>query len=137
MHHDDQQRRGRGVRLAAVATALLGLPLVVGCADKREQPRALTGAEAIAGKAVIERVGCAACHRIPRVAWPQGTVGGSLDGFADRSMIAGRFPNQPETLTVWVRSAPSMSASTGMPAMPITSEEARDVAAYLYTLNHD
>ena len=113
------------------------LALLAACADKREQPRALTGADARAGLATIERVGCAACHRIPGVDWPQGTVGGSLDGFADRSMIAGRFPNQPDILAVWIRNAPSMSATTGMPAMPITPAEARDVAAYLYTLKDD
>ncbi len=113
------------------------LACMTACADKREQPRDLTGANAAAGLAVIERVGCAACHRIPGVDWPSGTVGGSLGGFADRSMIAGRFPNQPQTLAVWVRDAPSMSPATGMPAMPITPAEARDVAAYLYTLEDD
>lgn len=113
------------------------LVLLAACADKRQQPRAITGADAAAGLAVIQRQGCAACHQIPGVNWPQGTVGGSLDGFADRSMIAGRFPNQPETLATWVRNAPSMSPTTGMPAMPLTSAEARDVAAYLYTLEHD
>jgi sulfur-oxidizing protein SoxX len=107
------------------------------CADKREQPRELTGADAAAGLAVIERVGCAACHRIPGVDWPTGAVGGSLAGFADRSMIAGRFPNQPQALAVWVRNAPSMDPSTAMPAMPISPAEARDVAAYLYTLEDD
>lgn len=113
------------------------LVLLAACADKRQQPRDITGADASAGLAVIERLGCAACHQIPGVDWPQGTVGGSLNGFADRSMIAGRFPNQPDTLATWVRNAPSMSATTGMPAMPMTSAEARDVAAYLYTLEHD
>ena len=119
---------------------LLMVPIIVllaACADKRQQPRDITGADAAAGLAVIERLGCAACHQIPGVDWPQGTVGGSLNGFADRSMIAGRFPNQPDTLATWVRNAPSMSATTGMPAMPMTSAEARDVAAYLYTLEHD
>lgn len=116
------------------------VPVLAGmaaCADKREQPRDLTGADADAGLAVIKRVGCAACHRIPGVDWPNGTVGGSLDGFSDRSMIAGRLPNQPRTLAIWVRDAPSMAPTTGMPAMPITPTEARDVAAYLYTLEDD
>ena len=122
------------------SSLLLMVPILVllaACADKRQQPRDITGADAAAGLAVIERLGCAACHQIPGVDWPQGTVGGSLDGFADRSMIAGQFPNQPDTLANWVRNAPSMSATTGMPAMPLTSAEARDVAAYLYTLDHD
>ncbi len=113
------------------------LAVLAACADKREQPRDLTGADAAAGLVVIERVGCAACHRIPGVDWPSGTVGGSLYGFADRSMIAGRFPNQPQALAVWVRNAPSMVPATGMTAMPITPAEAREVAAYLYTLEDD
>lgn len=118
--------------LLAIVLAYLGA-----CSDKREQPRALSGADAQAGLAVIERVGCAACHDIPGVDWPKGTVGGSLEGFADRSMIAGRLPNQPRTLAAWVRDAPSLAPTTGMPAMPITPSEARDVAAYLYTLEND
>lgn len=128
-----EPRRTTSALLLMVATPVL----LSACADKRQQPRDITGADAAAGLAVIERLGCAACHQIPGVDWPQGTVGGSLDGFADRSMIAGQFPNQPETLATWVRNAPSMSPKTGMPAMPMTSAEARDVAAYLYTLEHD
>lgn len=113
------------------------LVLLAACSDKRQQPRDVTSADAVVGLAVIERLGCAACHQIPGVNWPKGTVGGSLDGFADRSMIAGRFPNQPETLSSWLTNAPSMTPTTGMPAMPMTSAEARDVAAYLYTLEDD
>lgn len=116
---------------AATAVALLSL---CACADKTDSPRVIAGADADAGLAVIERVGCAACHSVPGVAWPTGTVGGSLEGFAGRSLIAGRFPNQPETLVRWLRDAPSLSPETGMPPMPITDAQARDVAAYLYTL---
>lgn len=132
MQTGEHRRTTSGLLLMVPALVLL-----TACADKRQRPRDITGADAAAGLAVIERLGCAACHQIPGVDWPQGTVGGSLDGFADRSMIAGRFPNQPETLATWVMNAPSMSPTTGMPAMPMTSAEARDVAAYLYTLEHD
>lgn len=104
------------------------------CSDKVDVPRTIVGADAAEGLAVIERVGCAACHRIPGVTWPRGAVGGDLNGFARRSMIAGRLPNQPETLVPWLRDASALSPETGMPPMPITDAEARDVAAYLYTL---
>ena len=59
---------------AAAALALLSL---CACADKTDAPRVIAGADADAGLAVIERVGCAACHRVPGVAWPTGSVGGS------------------------------------------------------------
>ena len=83
----------------------------------------------------MDRVGCAACHVIPGIDWPQGTVGPSLEGFAARPMIAGRLPNQPDVLTAWLIDAPSLSPGTGMPPMPLTEAEARDVAAYLYPLD--
>ncbi|MNW10173.1 hypothetical protein D3C71_2073330 [compost metagenome] len=52
-------------------------------------------------------------------------------------MIAGRLPNQPDMMTQFVRDAPSLLPDTGMPAMPLTEAEARDVAAYLYSLDED
>ena len=116
---------------AATAVALLSLGA---CADKTDAPRLIQGADAAQGLVVMERVGCGACHYIPGVDWPKGSIGGSLDGFGERSLIAGRFPNQPDTLIPWLRNAPSLSPETGMPPMPITDAEARDIAAYLYTL---
>ena len=49
-------------------------------------------------------------------------------------MIAGRLPNRPDVLAAFVRNAPALVPGTAMPAMPLTEEESRDVAAYLYTL---
>lgn len=114
-----------------MAVALVSL---CACADKTDAPRVIEGADPARGLAVMERVGCATCHRIPGVAWPKGVIGGSLDRFAERPLIAGRLPNQPGTLVQWLRDAPSLSPETGMPPMPITDADARDVAAYLYTL---
>lgn len=104
------------------------------CADKTNAPRVIAGADAGRGLEVIERVGCAACHLIPGIAWPKGTVGGDLEGFARRSLIAGRLPNQPDTLVTWLQDPSALSPETGMPPMPLSPDEARDVAAYLYTL---
>ena len=109
--------------------------LLGACADKTDPPRRIAGADPGQGLAVIERVGCATCHLVPGVAWPEGSVGGPLTGFAARPLIAGRLPNQPDVLVRWLRDPPSLSPATGMPAMPITESEARDIAAYLYTLD--
>ena len=49
-------------------------------------------------------------------------------------MIAGRLPNRPDVLAHFVRRAPELVPGTTMPAMPLSEKEARDVAAYLYTL---
>ncbi len=124
---------GLDVRSGMVAVSL-GACALAGCADKSNLPRELAGADPGRGKRVVERVACAACHEIPGVAWPKGRMGGSLHGFAERSLIAGRFPNQPAILVRWVADAPSLAPGSGMPPQPLSPEEARDVAAYLYTL---
>lgn len=105
------------------------------CADKAGTPRQLAGADPERGRAVVARVACAACHQIPGVAWPRGRVGGQLAGFGDRPLIAGRLPNQPDVLVRWLRDAPSLAPGTGMPPIALTPAEARDVAAFLYTLD--
>lgn len=109
--------------------------LTAACLDKTDPPRAIAGADPARGLAAIERTGCAACHVIPGVEWPAGLAGPSLEGFGASPMIAGRLPNQPDVLTAWLIDAPSLSPETGMPPMPLTEAEARDVAAYLYTLD--
>lgn len=94
----------------------------------------MPGASASRGADVIARVGCASCHTIPGVGWPQGQVGPALNGYAASNLISGRLPNRPDNLAAYVRDAPAVLPGTTMPAMPISQGEARDVAAYLYTL---
>ena len=115
--------------------AMIGLASLAACAEKPES-RAIGGADPKRGLAVVESHGCGACHQIPGVDWPRGQVGGSLAGFADRALIAGRHPNQPDVLMRWLRDPPALSPDTAMPASNLTEAQARDVAAYLYTL-HD
>lgn len=114
---------------------MIGLAGLMACADK-PAGREIAGAKPERGLALIESRGCGACHEIPGVAWPRGQVGGALAGFADRALIAGRHPNQPEVLVLWLRDPPALSPDTAMPASDLTEAQARDVAAYLYTL-HD
>lgn len=114
---------------------MIGLASLVACAEK-PTGRTITGADPDRGLALIESQGCGACHQIPGLDWPRGRVGGSLAGFADRALIAGRHPNQPDVLVRWLRDPPALSPDTAMPASDLTEAQARDVAAYLYTL-HD
>lgn len=101
-------------------------------------PRYVPDAEAAeSGLAAIKRVGCAACHEIPGIDWPQGSSGPSLVGFDDIGPIAGALPNNPENLAAFVHNAPAAKPGSTMPAMPLSEEEARDVAAYLYGLDDE
>ena len=122
------------------AAAVIGAALSTGaCGGDDGRPAAAIApvADAERGRQLIGDVGCGACHQIPGVRWPRGTVGPPLDGFANRNLVAGRFPNEPEIVAAWVQDAPAMIPETGMPPMPLTDGQARDVAAYLATLDDD
>ena len=54
--------------------------------------------------------------------------------YARRPYVAGKFPNEPETLVRWILDPPALAPHTAMPAVPMTDQDARDMAAYLYEL---
>lgn len=121
--------------MSAGVWASLTALLLGACGETAKPARTVAGADPARGLAVMERVGCAACHAIPGIAWPRGVAGPPLDGFAARPLIAGRLPNQPEVLIAWLMDPPALTPETGMPASPLTQTEARDIAAYVYTLD--
>lgn len=82
----------------------------------------------------IRRYGCPACHTIPGIDEAIGRVGPSLGGVATRARIADVLENTPENLIRWIRDPRSIDTHTSMPTMQISESEARDIAAYLYTL---
>ena len=106
--------------------------LVSACEPPPGQRQMVPTADPDNGRRVIQRLGCGACHRIDGIGWPQGVLAPRISAMQDRGLIAGRLPNNPETLARFVRDAPSLVPGTPMPAMPMSEQEARDVAAYLY-----
>ena len=94
----------------------------------------VSGGDAHRGEAVIEQYGCGSCHTIPGVHGADGLVGPPLLWWSRRTYIAGELPNTPENLVRWVRSPQSVEPHTAMPALGLSDQQARDVAAYLYTL---
>lgn len=107
--------------------------LVAGC-DQGAVVGAETAGNAERGRGVLEQFECGACHRIPGVRGPQGQVGPSLEHFAQRAYVAGRFENSPDVVARWVLDPPAMKPATAMPDLGLTEAEARDVAAYLHSL---
>lgn len=126
-------RLGMNARFARLISTIAVL-IVSGCERPAIERHPMPGADAARGREIIMNVGCASCHIIPGVNWPKGRVGPSLAGFASRPLIAGGHPNDPLVLAEFVRNAPAYIPHGGMPPMPLNEEEARDVAAYLYTL---
>lgn len=96
-----------------------------------------TGGDAHRGVDVITRYRCGACHYIPGIRNARGMVGPPLMFFGQRTFIAGEVPNSPENLVRWIRSPKSIEPGTAMPELGLSDQDARDVAAYLYTLREE
>lgn len=132
-------RRAIWIAIFVVAVLAAGAGLAGNQFEARKRlhdnVRALTGGgEVEAGRQAIAGHGCGGCHQIPGVQGARGKVGPSLKGFAARPYIAGRVTNAPEPLIQWVFNPYAIDPKTAMPPSGLTPDEARDVAAYLYTL---
>ena len=92
------------------------------------------GGDASRGVATIQYAGCGSCHYIPGVAGAHGMVAAPLTWFSRRTFIAGEVPNTPENLVLWIRTPQAIEPHTAMPSAGLNDQQARDVAAYLYTL---
>ena len=118
-----------GIVLAALVAATSA------CTHGEADAMALThGGNAARGKELIRSYGCGSCHTIPRVPGAEASVGPSLQGVATHAYIAGVLPNQPENMIRWIMNPPGVDEKTAMPNLHVTATDARDIAAYLYTL---
>ncbi|MEO7086895.1 MAG: cytochrome c class I, partial [Gemmatimonadaceae bacterium] len=62
-------------------------------------------------------------------------VGPPLEHWSERRMIAGEVPNDPAQLITWLTVPQSIRPGGAMPNMGVSDGQARDIAAYLYTLH--
>jgi cytochrome c len=130
-------RTSRAIFLVALAIGLLLIGAA--CDRQRETSFAETaqltgGGDARAGVVAIRKYGCNGCHTIPGVRGTQGLVGPPLNNFAYRIYIAGQLPNTAPNLITWIRDPQKIQPHTAMPTMGVTEQDARDIAAYLYSL---
>jgi cytochrome c2 len=116
---------------------LLTSVLVAGCGDSRyhdEAVAAMVGGNPGRGPQLIRSYGCGTCHTVAGVTGANGLVGPPLSGIAQRAYIAGVLPNAPENLVRWIENPKAVDSLTAMPVLGVSSADARDIAAYLYTL---
>jgi cytochrome c2 len=97
-------------------------------------PSAPPAGDADRGRRLLTHYGCVTCHSIPGVSGEHGNVGPPLEGVARRVYIAGFVPNTPDNLMLWIRQPDAIEPLTGMPSLGVSAADARDMAAYLYTL---
>jgi cytochrome c2 len=126
----------RRLRLALLAVACLGM---AGCdlfGPTSYDDKVVANGDPARGRVIIASGthGCTTCHAIPGMRGAQGVVGPPLDGLARRGFIAGQLPNVPGVLVAFLENPPVLVPNTGMPNVGLTPEEARHIAAYLYTV---
>jgi cytochrome c len=123
------------IRRSTCALVMLAALGTAGCSHGEADAAALTqGGDAARGKELIRQYGCGSCHTIPRVPGAEAIVGPNLQGIATRAYIAGVVPNVPENMMQWIMNPPAIDSKTAMPNLHVTAADARDIAAYLYTL---
>ncbi len=124
----------RGITMLGLAACLL---VAAGCGAQAKQPTKIEvpNGDADRGRQAIAEYGCGSCHTVPGITRADATVGPPLTAWAERASIAGEFPNRPEYLVAWIHDPQALLPGSIMPNMGVSTEEAQDIAAYLYTLH--
>jgi cytochrome c len=114
---------------------VLGL-CFVGCEPVRDRPpaRQVPGGDEATGRLLLSKYGCGSCHVIPGVEGAVGLSAAPLSQFAERGYVGGILPNNADNLIEWIVDPRSVNERTAMPNLGVSGTDARDMAAYLYTL---
>jgi cytochrome c2 len=134
--------RTRTVRFVTTLVVLSLLATVAGLvgsahatsAQHKKMAIDMTGGDPDRGKDVISTHGCGSCHTIPGVRGANALVGPPLNQLGGRAYVAGVLPNTPDNMVRWLLDPPGVNPKTAMPNLHLSELEARDIAAYLYTL---
>lgn len=134
MNKEQVNRLGIGMLLItflALAVALLAtVPQHRSIIAKQSVP----AGDPLKAPAAIRKYGCGSCHEIPGVAGAHGMAGPKLTDISKRSFLAGQLPNNPEDLMLWIEHPQQIRPGVDMPDMGVTDADARNIAAYLYSL---
>ncbi len=129
------QRRTLWSGLLLVGSALFALAAQPAC--KPPPKREMSGGDLELGRQAIQRYGCGGCHYVPGVEGAVGRTAQPLLGFGDRPDIAGAAANTPEALVLWLQNPQSIAPRAKMPKLGVNEKDARDIAAYLYSLKSE
>jgi cytochrome c len=124
--------------VVAIAVLIAGSAATLGyrhLQDRAARKAALlTAGDPTRGPDLIRQFGCAACHRVAGVSGATGRVGPRLSAIPLQGRIAGALPNTPHNLVQWIVDPKAHKPDTTMPRTGISEQDARDVAAYLFSL---
>ena len=112
---------------------MAGIFAMGGCGGVDQEARRVTGGDPARGRQALRSYGCYSCHTIAGVPGAHGTIGPVLDRMSRRASSAGR-PADLSARIQWIRDPQGIGGPTLMPNMGVSEQDARDIAAYLYTL---
>ena len=123
-------------RIALFSLLIAGCAVFSGCqAGRALHPYQLAmNGNPHTGRQLIVSYGCGSCHTIPGIYQARGMVGPPLYFWSRRTMIAGELPNTPGNLVRWLKNPPAVEPGTAMPDLGLSDQQARDISAYLYTI---
>jgi cytochrome c len=125
----------RGSRTTRVVSICVIASLGLACRPSaRSEASMITGGDIERGRSAIGKYGCAACHTIPGIRGANATVGPPLNRIAVRGYLGGHLTNSPANMILWIQKPQEVDPKNVMPNMGVTDQDARDIAAYLYTL---
>lgn len=113
--------------------ALLAVTAAACEPGKATGPDNFTG-DARRGSDLVKQYQCGTCHDIPGIAGADGNVGPPLHRIGTRTYIAGYIWNSPDNMADWIEDPQRALPGNAMPKMGIPQKDARDIAAFLYTL---
>lgn len=135
-------------RVASPIVAALVILSAAGCAAAPVPSRAPTGSAAVAplmaapgvpgdpnaGRTLFATKGCPGCHTVQHVPTANGAVGPNLTNVVLRPTLGGdRLENTPDNMAHWIMDPPGMKPGTAMPNLGLNQQEARDIAAFLFS----
>jgi cytochrome c oxidase assembly factor CtaG/cytochrome c2 len=131
------EQRTDALRARLAPLAGLGVLLILGSCGQQQGVSASDAAigDPDRGASEIVAVGCGTCHSIPGIANADGLVGPPLDHMGRRIFVAGMLRNTPDNMAVWLRDPQAIVPGNAMPDMGLSDRQARDITAYLYTLD--
>jgi cytochrome c oxidase assembly factor CtaG/cytochrome c2 len=133
----------RRARLSAIDVASRSMLLlfaaalwISACGSRKieQEAAAMTGGDVHRGTNAIAKYGCGSCHTIPGIDNAAATVGPPLTRIAVRHYLGGHLVNTPDNMMKWIEHPQAVDPKNAMPELGVTQQDARDIAAYLYTL---
>ncbi len=89
-------------------------------------------ADEAAAKEILKSKSCGGCHYIPGIPGAMGTIGPSLKGLRNRTMIAGgKLENTPENLREWLKNPKSILPETMMPNLGLEDAQIQVLIEFL------